>query len=68
MVKYGMTPMQALQAATVVGADALGKKDDLGVIAAGHFADIIAVNGDPLADVREMEKVTFVMKGGDVYK
>lgn len=68
MVKYGMTPMQALQAATVVGADALGKKDDLGVIAAGHFADIIAVNGDPLADVREMEKVTFVMKGGVIYK
>lgn len=68
MVKYGMTPMQALQAATIVGADALGKKGELGAIAAGHFADIIAVNGDPLADVREMEKVTFVMKGGVVYQ
>jgi imidazolonepropionase-like amidohydrolase len=68
MVKYGMTPLQALQAATIVGADALGRKDDLGVIYAGHFADIIAVNGDPLADVRELEKVTFVMKGGVVYK
>jgi imidazolonepropionase-like amidohydrolase len=68
MVRYGMTPMQALQAATVVGADALGKKDDIGVIASGRFADIIAVNGDPLADVREMERVTFVMKGGEVYE
>jgi imidazolonepropionase-like amidohydrolase len=68
MVRYGMTPMQALQAATVVGADALGKKDDLGAISAGHFADIIAVDGNPLADVRELEKVTFVMKGGTVYQ
>jgi len=68
MVKYGMTPMQALQAATIVGADALGKKDDLGVIAAGHFADIIAVKGDPLSDIREMERVRFVMKGGAVYR
>jgi imidazolonepropionase-like amidohydrolase len=68
MVKYGMTPMQALQAATIVGADALGKKDDLGVIAAGHFADIIAVNGDPLADITEMQRVLFVMKGGEICK
>jgi imidazolonepropionase-like amidohydrolase len=68
MVKYGMTPMQALQAATIVGADALGKKDDLGVIAPGHFADIIAVKGDPLADIREMERVRFVMKGGAIYR
>jgi imidazolonepropionase-like amidohydrolase len=68
MVRYGMTPMQALQAATIVGADALGKKDDLGVIAPGHFADIIAVRGDPLADIHEMERVRFVMKGGAVYR
>ena len=68
MVRYGMTPMQALQAATIVGADALGKKDDLGVIAPGHFADIIAVRGDPLADIHEMERVWFVMKGGAVFR
>jgi imidazolonepropionase-like amidohydrolase len=68
MVRYGMTPMQALQAATTVGADALGRKEEIGSVAAGHFADIIAVNGDPLADVRVLEKVTFVMKGGEIYK
>jgi imidazolonepropionase-like amidohydrolase len=68
MVRYGMTPMQALQAATIVGADALGKKDDLVVIAPGHFADIIAVRGDPLADIREMERVRFVMKGGAIFR
>lgn len=68
MVRYGMTPMQALQAATIVGADALGKKDDLGAIAPGKFADIIAVAGDPLADVAEMQRVKFVMKGGVVYR
>jgi imidazolonepropionase-like amidohydrolase len=68
MVRYGMPPMQALQAATIVGADALGKKDDLGVIAPGHFADIIAVRGDPLTDIHEMERVRFVMKGGSIYR
>jgi imidazolonepropionase-like amidohydrolase len=68
MVRYGMTPMQALQAATIVGADALGKKDELGAIAPGHFADIIAVKGDPLADIHEMERVRFVMKGGVIYR
>jgi imidazolonepropionase-like amidohydrolase len=68
MVKYGMTPMQALQAATTVGADALGRKDDIGAIAPGHFADVIAVRGDPLADIREMQHVRFVMKDGVIYR
>jgi len=68
MVRYGMTPMQALQAATITGADALGLKDKVGVIAAGQAADIIAVTGDPLADVHSMEHVQFVMKGGQVYR
>jgi imidazolonepropionase-like amidohydrolase len=68
MVEYGMTPMQALQAATMVGADALGMKGKVGEIAAGQFADVIAVSGDPIADIRVMQRVQFVMKGGEVYK
>jgi imidazolonepropionase-like amidohydrolase len=67
MVKYGMTPMQALQAATVVGADAVGRKGEIGAIASGHYADIIAVSGNPLTDIRAMETMQFVMKGGQVY-
>jgi len=68
MVRYGMTPLQALQAATLNGADALGLKGKTGNIAVGHFADIIAVDTDPTADVRTLEKVSFVMKDGRVYK
>ena len=68
MVRYGMTPMQALQAATVNGADAVGLVGDIGTIAPGAYADIIAVQGDPLADVSVLENVGFVMKGGKVYK
>lgn len=68
MVRYGMTPLQAIQAATINGADALGLKGKIGVIAPGHAADIIAVKNDPLADVRALEAVHFVMKGGEVYK
>jgi imidazolonepropionase-like amidohydrolase len=67
MVRYGMTPMQALQAATVNGADAIGLKGEIGTIAPGAYADIIAVRGDPVADVSALEKVGFVMKGGKVY-
>jgi imidazolonepropionase-like amidohydrolase len=68
MVKWGLTPTQAIQAATVSAADLLGWNDKVGVIAPGAFADIIAVDGDPLKDVTELERVKFVMKGGAVYK
>jgi imidazolonepropionase-like amidohydrolase len=68
MVRYGMTPMQAIQAATLNGADALGLKDQTGALAAGLAADIIAVKRDPLEDIRALEQVDFVMKGGQVYK
>ena len=68
MVKYGMTPMQAIQSATVNAADLIGHSELFGSIAAGKSADIIAVKGDPLADVRELEHVRFVMKEGAVYK
>jgi imidazolonepropionase-like amidohydrolase len=68
MIRYGMTPAQAIQAATINGADALGLKGQVGALAAGHYADIIAVKADPLADVRVLEKVQFVMKGGEIYK
>ncbi|MFL6299497.1 MAG: amidohydrolase family protein [Terriglobales bacterium] len=68
MVKYGMTPADAIQAATVNAATLIGRDKDVGSIAPGKFADIIAVSGDPLANVRELEHVAFVMKGGEVYK
>jgi imidazolonepropionase-like amidohydrolase len=68
MVEYGMTPMQALQAATITGADLLGLKGKVGELAAGQFADIIAVSGDPIADIRLMQRVQFVMKSGEIYK
>jgi imidazolonepropionase-like amidohydrolase len=68
MVKYGMTPMAAVQAATINAAELLGWKDKVGSIKAGKFADIIAVTGDPMADVSALAKVGFVMKGGAVVK
>src|SRR5215475_13994522 len=68
MVKWGLTPMQAIQTATLNAADLLGWNGKVGVIAPGAFADIIAVDGDPLKDVTELERVKFVMKGGMVYK
>ena len=68
MVKYGMTPMQAIQSATVNAADLIGHSELFGSIAAGKSADIIAVNGDPIADIRELEQVRFVMKEGKIYK
>jgi imidazolonepropionase-like amidohydrolase len=68
MVKYGMTPMQAIQSATISAADLMQWKDSVGSIAAGKYADIIAVPGDGLADLRSFGKVAFVMKGGTVYK
>jgi imidazolonepropionase-like amidohydrolase len=68
MVQYGMTPMQAIQAATRVGAEALGIEQDVGQIAPGYSADIIAVTADPLASVESLGAVEFVMKQGVVYK
>jgi imidazolonepropionase-like amidohydrolase len=68
MVKYGMTPMQAIQAATVNAADLIGHSELFGSIAAGKSADIVAVKGDPLADIHILEHVSFVMKEGAVYK
>lgn len=68
MVKWGMTPAQAIRSATVSAAELLGWSDQVGTIEAGKFADIVAVPGDPLSDVTVLEKVDFVMKGGNVYK
>jgi imidazolonepropionase-like amidohydrolase len=68
MVKYGMTPAQAIRAATSVAADLIGRSQDVGSIQPGRYADIIAVAADPLQDVRALEKVGFVMKGGTIYK
>jgi imidazolonepropionase-like amidohydrolase len=68
MVKFGMTPMQAIQSATINAADLLGKRDLLGSIKPGKYADIVAVSGDPVADVSVLEHVDFVMKEGKVYK
>lgn len=68
MVKWGLTPIDAIRAATLSAADLLGWSDRVGVIEKGHLADVIAVAGDPLANVAELEKVTFVMKGGTVFK
>jgi imidazolonepropionase-like amidohydrolase len=68
MVQYGMTPMQAIQSATSAAADLLGHPDDIGSIKPGKYADMIAVAGDPLTDIRLLENVQFVMKDGTVYK
>jgi imidazolonepropionase-like amidohydrolase len=66
MVKWGQTPMQAIQAATVRAADLMGWSDKVGAIAPEHYADIVAVDGDPLKDVSVLEKIGFVMKDGNV--
>jgi|SRR5215813_10362785 len=68
MVNLGLTPLQAIQSATVNDADLLGWSDKIGTIEPGKWADIIAVDGDPLADVKTLENVKFVMKGGEVVK
>ncbi|HEX9946573.1 MAG TPA: amidohydrolase family protein [Allosphingosinicella sp.] len=68
MVQYGMTPMEAIQSATRNAAQALGREKDVGAIAAGRWGDIVAVDGDPLADVRQLEDVDVVIKGGIVVK
>lgn len=68
MVKWGMTPMQAVRSATLDAARLLGTQDKVGTIEPGKLADIVAVHGNPLADITVIEKVDFVMKGGMVYK
>jgi imidazolonepropionase-like amidohydrolase len=68
LVKYGMSPSQAIQAATTVAAEMMGWQDRIGSLEKGKFADIIAVSGDPLQDIAELEKVRFVMKGGQVVR
>lgn len=68
MVRYGLTPMQAIQSATQSAAELLGLADGVGTLSNGRYADIVAVDGDPLKDITELERVTFVMKGGVVYK
>ena len=63
-----LTPLQAIQAATINDADLLGWSDKVGTIEPGKWADIVAVDGDPLADVTTLERVKFVMKGGEVVR
>ena len=68
LVKFGMSPSQAIQAATTVAAEMMGWQDRIGSLEKGKFADIIAVSGDPLQDIAELQKVRFVMKGGQVVR
>ena len=67
-VRLGQSPIAAILSATKTAADIIGWSDKVGTIEAGKFADIIAVAGDPLRDITELERVTFVMKNGIVYK
>jgi imidazolonepropionase-like amidohydrolase len=68
MVQWGMTPAQAIRTATFNSADLIGRSKDVGSIEQGKFGDIIAVSGDPLQDVKVLQDVGFVMKGGVIYK
>jgi len=68
MVRYGMTPMQAIQSATLVAASLLDQQNDIGSIDVGKLADIVAVSDDPLRDISALERISFVMKAGKVYK
>ena len=68
LVKYGMTPLAAIQAGTLNGARLLGWEGRIGALKAGYLADIVAVPGDPLADITALQKVAFVMKGGVIYR
>ena len=68
MTRYGMTPLQAIQAATINAADLMGWADQIGAIEPGKFADLIAVDESPLTDIKQLEHVRFVMKGGAVVR
>ena len=68
MVKYGMTPLAAPQADLINGAKLLGWENQIGQLKPGYYADIVAVPGDPLKDISVLEKVSFVMKAGVVYR
>jgi imidazolonepropionase-like amidohydrolase len=68
MVKFGMTPVQAIRAATMGAATLMGWEDRIGSLEAGKFADMVAVTGDPTSDITELERVKFVMKGGQVFR
>jgi len=68
MVEWGMKPLDAIQAATINAADLIGWPDKIGALETGHYADLIAVNGDPTSDVRVLESVKFVMKGGAIVR
>jgi hypothetical protein len=67
-VSYGMTPMQAIRAGTSVASELLGWSETAGTVEAGKWADLVAVSGDPLKDITELQKVKFVMKGGVIFK
>jgi imidazolonepropionase-like amidohydrolase len=66
--RAGLSPARAIQAATIVNAEALGWKDRVGSLDKGRYADLIAVAGDPLADITELQRVRFVMKAGKVIR
>jgi imidazolonepropionase-like amidohydrolase len=68
LVRGRLSPLGAIQAATVNAADLLGWTKDLGTVEVGKFADVVAVNGDPLTDIAVMERVVFVMKDGEIVK
>ena len=67
-VQYGMTPMQAIRAGTSVASELLGWSETAGTVEAGKWADLVAVSGNPLKDITELQKVKFVMKGGVIFK
>jgi imidazolonepropionase-like amidohydrolase len=68
LVKRGMTPAAAIQSGTMINAEAMGWKDSVGSVTKGKFADLIAVSGNPVADITELQRVKFVMKGGKVVR